>query len=194
MLKKLYNRILSWAEHKYSVYVLAGVSFLEASVFPIPPDPILLTMCLGRPKRSLWYALVCSIFSVLGAVLGYFIGLTLWSTMEGFFFNYVFSENAFLYVKNLYHENSFLAILTAAFTPIPYKVFTVAAGVFRVSLADLIIASAIGRSARFFIEGGLFYFFGPRIKTFIDRYFNILTIVVTLLLIVLFVVYNLLKK
>ena len=159
MLRELYVKILNWAGHKYSVYVLAGVSFLEASVFPIPPDAILLTVCLSRPKRSLWYAFVCSLFSVLGAVLGYFIGLTLWSAVDVFFFNYMFSENAFLYVKSLYHENSFSAILTAAFTPIPFKVFTIAAGVFKISLAELVLASAIGRSARFFIEGGLFYLF-----------------------------------
>ena len=193
MLKELYVKILSWAEHKYSVYVLAGVSFLEASVFPIPPDPILLTICLGRPKKSLWFAFVCSVFSVLGAVLGYFIGLTLWSAVDGFFFNYIINEKAFFYVKTLYHENSFLAILTAAFTPIPYKVFTIAAGVFKISLADLVIASAIGRSARFFIEGGLFYFFGPGIKSFIDRYFNLLTVIVMLILIAAVITYKLLK-
>lgn len=194
MLRELYVKILNWAGHKYSVYVLAVVSFLEASIFPIPPDAILLTVCLSRPNRSLWYALVCSLFSVLGAVLGYFIGLTLWSAVDVFFFNYMFSENAFLYVRNLYHENSFLAILTAAFTPIPFKVFTIAAGVFKISLADLVIASAIGRSARFFIEGGLFYLFGPSIKTFIDRYFNLLTVIVTLLIIAAIIAYNLLKK
>lgn len=193
MLKELYVKILSWAEHKYSVYVLAGVSFLEASVFPIPPDPILLTICLGRPKRSLWFAFICSLFSVLGAVLGYFIGLTLWSAVDDFFFKYVFSEKNFLYVSELYHQNSFLAILTAAFTPIPYKVFTIAAGVFKISLLDLVIASAIGRSCRFFIEGGLFYFFGPSIKTFIDRYFNLLTVIIMLLIIALIITYKLLK-
>jgi len=193
VLKELYVKILSWAEHKYSVYVLAGVSFLEASVFPIPPDPILLTICLGRPKRSLWFAFICSLFSVLGAVLGYFIGLTLWSAVDDFFFKYVFSEKNFLYVSELYHQNSFLAILTAAFTPIPYKVFTIAAGVFKISLLDLVIASAIGRSCRFFIEGGLFYFFGPSIKTFIDRYFNLLTVIIMLLIIALIITYKLLK-
>ena len=194
MLKELYKKVLSWAEHKYSVYILATVSFVEASFFPIPPDPILMTICLSRPKRSFWYAFVCSVFSVLGAVLGYFIGLTLWSVVDGFFYNYIFSEKSFFYVRDLYHENAFLAILTAAFTPIPYKVFTIAAGVFKISLAELVIASAIGRSARFFLEGGLFYFFGPNIKSFIDRYFNLLTVIVTVLLIAAVIVYKLLKQ
>jgi len=192
VLKVLYHNVLKWAEHKYSIYLLAVVSFLEASFFPIPPDPVLLTMCLGRPKRSLWYALICSIFSVLGAILGYFIGLYLWSYVHGFFFEYLFSESAFNYVGDLYHQNSFLAILTVAFTPIPFKVFTIAAGVFKISLYDLVIASAVGRSARFFIEGGLFFFFGPRIKIFIENYFNLITILLTLLIIAVVVIYKIL--
>ncbi len=192
MLKSLYDKILKWCENKYSVYVLAGVSFFEASIFPIPPDPILITICLSKPKRSLYIALVCSVFSVLGAILGYFIGSALWSAVDGFFFDYIFSEQVFLNVRELYHENSFTALLAAAFTPIPYKVFTVAAGVFQISLTDLIAASAIGRSARFFLEGGLIYFFGAGIKTFIDRYFNLLTIAATLLIIALIIVYRLL--
>ena len=192
MLKDLYNKLLIWAEHKYSIYILAFISFLEASFFPIPPDPVLLTMCLGRPKRSLWYALVCSVFSVLGAVLGYYIGLYLWSSVHDFFFEYIFKESSFNYVGELYHNNSFLAVLTAAFTPIPFKVFTIAAGVFKISLFDLVIASAVGRSARFFIEGGLFYFFGPSIKVFIDKYFNLLTIITTILIILVVVIYKIL--
>ena len=193
MLKNLYIRILAWAQHKYSIYVLGAVAFTEASFFPIPPDPFLLTMCLGNPRRSLWFAFVCSLFSVLGALLGYFIGLFLWTSVEGFFFQYIINEVSFNYVKQLYNQNSFIAVLSAAFTPIPFKVFTIAAGVFKISLMDLLIASAIGRSARFFIEGGLFYFFGPGIKTFIDRYFNLITIVVMVLLIAIIFAYKLLK-
>ena len=192
MLKKLYAKILSYAEHKYSTYALAGVSFFEASVLPIPPDPVLLTICLSNPKKSFWFAFVCSLFSVLGSVLAYFIGLTLWWVVDGFFFNYILSEKEFLYVNTLYYENSFLTILTAAFTPVPYKVFTIAAGVFQISLADLIIASAIGRSARFFLEGGLFYFFGPGIRTFIERYFNLITVIVALLVVAIIIIYKLL--
>ncbi len=192
MLKALYNKLLKWAEHKYSIYILAFISFIEASFFPIPPDPILLTMCLGSPKRSLWYAFICSVFSVLGAILGYYIGLYLWGTVHGFFFVYIFSESSFNYVGELYNKNSFLAVLTAAFTPIPFKVFTIAGGVFSISLYDLILASAIGRSARFFIEGGLFYFFGPNIKVFIEKYFNLLTIIITILIIAVIVFYKIL--
>lgn len=192
MLKALYYNLLEWALHKYSIYVLAVVSFLEASFFPIPPDPVLLTMCLSRPRKSLWYAFICSVFSVLGAILGYYIGLFLWSSVHGFFFEYIFSEASFNYVGELYNQNSFIAVLTAAFTPIPFKVFTIAGGVFKISLYDLILASAIGRSARFFIEGSLFYFLGPNIKVFIEKYFNLLTIIITIMIIAAVLFYNIL--
>ena len=192
MLKELYNKVLKWAEHNYSVYLLAFVSFIEASFFPVPPDPILLAMCLGKPKRSLFYAFVCSVASVLGAVLGYYIGYFLWSSVHVFFFEYLISQASFDYVGELYHKNTFIAVLTAAFTPIPFKVFTIAAGVFKISLFNLVIASAIGRSGRFFLEGGLFYFFGPGIKVFIEKYFNLLTILLMVLIIAVVVIYKIL--
>lgn len=190
MIKKLYDAVLGWADKKHSLYALSTVSFLEASVFPIPPDPLLMALCLGKPKRSFLFAFFCSLFSVIGAILGYLIGLSLWEVGQDFFFSYILKKSAFEYVETLYQQNSFIAILTAAFSPIPYKVFTIAAGVFKISLFNLIIASAIGRSGRFFFEAGLIYFFGPKIKKFIDRYFNIITIIVTLIIIGIIIVYK----
>jgi membrane protein YqaA with SNARE-associated domain len=188
MLKKLYNWVLHWANTKYAVPAMSLVSFLEASVFPIPPDPLLMALCLGKPKRSLWYAAICSFGSVVGAVFGYMIGWGLWELVDNFFFTYVFSHNAFLYVSGRYEENAFIAILGAALTPIPFKVFTITAGVFKINLMILILASAIGRSGRFFLEAVLIYFFGEQIKTFIDRYFNILVTLFFILLIVGFII------
>lgn len=188
MLKKLYNWVLHWAYTKYAVPALSVVSFLEASVFPIPPDPLLMALCLGRPKRSLWYAATCSIASVLGAIFGYMIGWGLWELVDNFFFTYVFSHNAFLYVNGRYEENAFIAILGAALTPIPFKVFTITAGVFKINLMILIIASVIGRSGRFFLEAVLIYLYGEQIKTFIDRYFNILVTLFFILLLVGFLI------
>lgn len=188
MLKKLYNWVLHWADTKYAVPALSLVSFLEASVFPIPPDPLLMALCLGKPKRSFWYAAICSIVSVLGAIFGYMIGWGLWELVDNFFFTYVFSHNAFLYVSGRYEENAFIAILGAAVTPIPFKVFTITAGVFKIDLTILIFASVIGRSGRFFLEGALIYFYGEQIRTFIDRYFNILVTLFFILLLVGFVI------
>ena len=186
MIKRFYDSILKWSERKSSTYTLATVSFLEASVFPIPPDPLLLALSLGKPKKSFWYACICSFFSVLGAVLGYFIGWGLWEVVNEVFFTYIIDQNYFEIIKVKFQNNALLAIVGAAFTPIPFKAFTLSAGVFKINLLILIVGSTIGRSARFFIEGGLIYFFGVRIKDFIEKYFNILTILVFILIIAIF--------
>jgi len=188
MLKNLYNWVLHWADTKYAVPALSMVSFIESSFFPIPPDPLLIVLCLGKPKRSFWYATICSIMSVLGGIFGYLIGWGIWELVDNFFFNYIISQKAFLYVSGKYNENAFLAILGASFTPIPYKVFTVAAGVFKVNIFILILASAIGRSARFFMEAILIYFYGISIKMFIEKYFNLLATIFFLLIVLGFLI------
>ncbi len=188
MLKNLYNWVLHWADTKYAVPALSMVSFIESSFFPIPPDPLLIALCLGKPKRSFWYATICSIMSVLGGIFGYLIGWGIWELVDDFFFNYIISQKTFLYVGGKYNENAFLAILGASFTPIPYKVFTVAAGVFKVNIFILILASAIGRSARFFMEAILIYFYGISIKMFIEKYFNLLATIFFLLLVLGFLI------
>lgn len=194
MIRKLYDWVLSWADTKYGVPALAAVSFMESSFFPVPPDPLLMALSLGKPKRSFWYATVCSVMSVAGGVLGYFIGWSLWELFSGFFFTYIFSPDAFLYVGNRYEENAFIAILGAALTPIPYKVFTVTAGVFKISLLTLVAASVIGRSARFFFEAGLVYFFGESIKSLIDRYLNLLAALFFVLIVLGFILVKFFMK
>jgi len=182
MLKRIYDWVLNWADNRYGVVALSIVSFLESSIFPIPPDPLLIALCLGKPSRAFWFALICSVMSVLGGISGYLIGLVIWEAVSNFFFSYVFSENAFLFVNDKYHQNAFIAILGAALTPIPYKVFTITAGVFKVNFFIFLIASAIGRPLRFFTEAALISIFGQKIKLFIDRYFNILAILFFILL------------
>ncbi|GBD39225.1 hypothetical protein HRbin37_01497 [bacterium HR37] len=194
MLKRLYNWVLSWAETRYGVPALSTVAFLESSLFPLPPDPLLIALCLGAPSRSLWFATVCSIASVLGGLLGYLIGWGVWEIVSDFFFKYVFSIDSFLYVSKKYQENAFLAVLGAAFTPIPYKVFTVSAGVFKVNPLTFILASIIGRSARFFLEGALIYLFGFKIKDFIDKYFNPLVTAFFLLVVIGFIIVKYLMR
>jgi membrane protein YqaA with SNARE-associated domain len=194
MFRKLYDWVLSWADTRYGVPALAAISFAESSFFPIPPDPLLMALSLGKPKKAFWYAIVSTTMSVLGGIAGYFIGWALWDMLSGFFFAYVFSPESFEYVGSLYKQNAFLAILGAAITPIPYKVFTVSAGVFHVNLLYLIIASAIGRSSRFFLEAGLIYFFGERIRSFIDKYFNLLLTVFFILIVLGVVIVKFLLK
>ncbi|RME56021.1 MAG: DedA family protein [Deltaproteobacteria bacterium] len=194
MLRRLYDWVLGWADTPYGTPMLFGVAFAESSFFPIPPDPLLMALAIGKPKRSLFYAFVCIAGSVLGGILGYYIGLGLWDLVSDFFFAYVpgFTHTNFALVQGKYSDNAFLSVFTAAFTPIPYKVFTIAGGVFRIQLATLVVASILGRGMRFVGVSLLVFYFGEPIRGFIDRYFNLLTIVFTVLLVLGFVVIKML--
>jgi membrane protein YqaA with SNARE-associated domain len=192
IVKRLYLWVLHWAETPYGTPALAAISFAESSFFPIPPDVLQIALSISKPRRSFYYAAVSAVFSVLGALLGWFIGYALWSTLGEFFVTYVpgLTQERIDYVGKLYGDNAFLAILCAAFTPIPYKVFTISAGVFSefVSLPVLLVASLLGRSARFFAVATCIYFFGPTVKELLDKYFELATILFTVLLIGGFVV------
>ena len=195
-LKRLYQWVLHWADTRYALPALFLLAFVEASFFPIPPDVLLMAMALGKPKRALWFAGVCTAGSVLGAILGWYIGLGVWQSLgvyEGcaefgggaWMFEYVpsFTCENFSKVRDLYQDNAWMALFTAAFTPIPFKVFTIAAGVFQVALTTLLAASAAGRGLRFFIVAGLIFFFGPQVRGFIEKRFELLTIVFTILMV-----------
>lgn len=172
ILRRLYDWTVKWAEHPAGAWALFGIAVIESSVFPVPPDVLLIALAVGAPRRALRFAAICSIGSVLGGMIGYAIGWGAWQAVKGFFIPYIFSQAAFDKVAELYQGNAFVAILTAAFTPIPYKVFTIAAGVFGVNFWTLVFASLLGRSARFFAVGGLIYIFGPTVKSFIEKYFD----------------------
>ncbi|MFI3249114.1 MAG: YqaA family protein [Rikenellaceae bacterium] len=189
-MKKIYEWVLSWGNSKYGAIALFVLAVMESSFFPIPPDILLIALCLGASKRSFRYAAICTLGSIIGAMGGYVIGDLLWyngsgeySTMANFFFDNIFSEDGFLKVKTLYEEYNFWAIFAAGFTPIPYKIFTVTAGVFNIDFVMFVIASIIGRAGRFFLVGALIWHFGAPIKSFIDRYFNLLVMLFTIILI-----------
>lgn len=186
--RKTYEWVTSWANSKWSQVALALNSFSESIFFPIPPDVLLMSLSLGKPKRALYFAAITSIFSVVGGIGGYVLGKFFWEATKDFFLNYVFSIEAFTKVSELYNKNAFLAVFTAGFTPIPYKVFTITAGVFSINLPTFVIASAISRSARFFLISTLIFFFGEKVKVFIEKYFNLLTIIFTVLLILGFII------
>jgi len=183
LLRKLYDWVISWSNKKHASKALFGLAFAESSFFPIPPDVLQIALSVSKPRNSFIYALISSIGSVLGGIFGYFIGFFLFDSVGKLIIDTLGYQAQFDAVGNLYKSYAFLAILTAAFTPIPYKVFTIAAGFWQVGLMPLITASLIGRSARFFLVATLFYFFGPKIKAFIDKYFNLLTILFIVLLI-----------
>lgn len=182
---KLYKWVLSWANSRYSIPALFTLAFTEASCFPIPPDVLLISLCVSKPKKALLYSLITTLGSVSGGICGYFIGMKIWEYTSNFFFAYIpgFAPEGFNYVKEIYSNNAFLAVFVSGFTPIPYKVFTIAAGVCKISFIVFIISSVLGRGLRFFIVGTLIKIFGEPVKNFINKYFNLLTILFTILLI-----------
>jgi membrane protein YqaA with SNARE-associated domain len=182
-IRRVYDWVLSWAETPYGIPALFVLAFMESSFFPIPPDVLLIALALAVPTRSFRFALICTIGSVLGGLFGYFIGYALWSTFEPYLINRVFSQATFDSVTNKYNEYGELAVFIAAFTPIPYKVFTVAAGVAKLNILGFTGASIVGRGARFFLVAAIIRALGPRAKRWIDEYFNMVTVIGTLLLI-----------
>lgn len=194
LLRRLYDWVLHWAHTPYGTPALVILSFCESSFFPIPPDPLLMALSLSRVKRALWYATVCSAASVIGGIFGYWIGMELWHLVSNFFFTYIpgFTQEVFDLVRQKYNDHAFLAVFSAGFTPIPYKVFTISAGVFEISFMAFVLGSVTGRSMRFFLVAGLIRLFGEKIKQFIDKYFDLLSIAFVVLLVLGFVVIKLL--
>ena len=178
-LRRLYAWVLHWADTPHGPRALAAISFAESSFFPIPPDVLQIALSVSRPRRSFAYAAISGAASVAGAVAGWAIGAFLWSALDELFFAWVpgVTPEIFAHVRSLYLENAFLAILTAAFTPIPFKVFTLASGVFGVPLPVLLAASVLGRNARFFGVAACIFFVGPGVKRLLDRYLELATLI-----------------
>jgi membrane protein YqaA with SNARE-associated domain len=208
--RSLYDWVLHWGESRHGTTALFFFSLAEASFFPVPPDALLIALCMGAWRRWFRFALVCSIGSVIGGILGYMIGhwafelvgekiLSITASLSG-------SDPAELLRQAQYWFNEkelwgmkvgAWAVAIAGFTPIPYKVFTIASGFFDMSIVIFVLASTISRSLRFFIVAGLigalYKRYGDRIKDVIDRYFNILAIAFVVLLVLGFWTIGLLK-
>ena len=177
-LRQIYNWTLSLAERKFSGLWLGLLSFAEASFFPIPPDVLLIPLCLGKMKKAFRFAFICSIASVLGGIAGYAIGAFAWDELAGLFFQYIpgFTPEKFEKLKSWYEEWGWPLVFIAGFSPIPYKIFTVASGVLGMALWPFILASAVSRSARFFLVAFLLAKFGEPMKEKIDKHFNLLAL------------------
>ena len=190
-LRRLYEWILHWAETKYGVPALFLLALAESSFFPIPPDVLLIPLALGARSKAIRFALVCSVASIIGGIAGYGIGYFAWwngeaySAVALFFFNHIpgFTEQVFLNIQEKYEIYNFLIVFTAGFTPIPFKIITISAGAFNVNFPMFLLASTVSRSARFFMVALLIRQFGEPITAFIDKYFNLLSIIFTILLI-----------
>jgi membrane protein YqaA with SNARE-associated domain len=235
-MKRIYDWVISLSGRKGAVWALTGVSFAESSFFPIPPDPLLMTMSLARPRRAFFYAAVCTLASVAGGVLGYVLGLYFfnsvvhpvveslgWSAkwfgtpegirvlaanmdaliaaghvdaemsvslgaflerISGTLNEYsIYSDGLFFKGMLFFNKYGSLTVFVAAFTIIPYKVFTISAGFFGQPLPGFVVVSFLGRGARFFLVSALFYFFGPRIDPWLRRNLEVISIVFALLVV-----------
>ncbi len=190
--RKIYDWMLRWADTPYGPIALFFLALAESSFFPIPPDALLIALALGVRTKSFKFAFLCSAGSVIGALIGYGIGHYLWwnghsdfSGLAVFFFDHIpgFSESIFYSIQSKFEAWNFWIVFTAGFTPIPFKVFTISAGAFDVNVWMFLIASTVSRSARFFLVGWLIWKYGDPIREFIDKYFNLIAIAFTILLI-----------
>ena len=177
----LYDRVMSWSRHRHAHRYLAAMSFAESSFFPVPPDVLLAPMTLARPDHGWRLALLTTIASVVGGLAGYAIGWFSLDAVEPVLRSAGYWED-YLRATAWFGQWGFWAVLLAGFSPIPYKVFTIAAGVFELPLAPFFAASAVGRAGRFFLVAGLIYKFGPKIQEFIERHLGWLSIVFAALL------------
>ncbi len=175
MLRRLYEWTLEKAGHRHAERWLAFISFVESSFFPIPPDVLLAPMCLARPERAFRFAFICTVASVIGALLGYAIGLFLFETVGQWILSAYGLTEQFETFREAFNEQGWLIVLLAGFTPLPFKVITIAAGATAMPLHILIFASVIARSARFYLVAALLWKFGPPMKKLIDRHFGLIT-------------------
>jgi len=165
----LYDRVLHWAKHPRAPWMLAGLSFAESSFFPVPPDVMLAPMCMVRPARALRLAALTTVASVAGGVLGYFIGLLGLELVLPVIQDAGYAP-AYEMARRWFVEWGFWVVLVAGFSPIPYKVFTIAAGAMAIAWLPFFIASLLGRGARFFLVAIVLGWGGPRMEPWLRRY------------------------
>ena len=188
MLRNLYNKVMDLADHPKAMWILGIMSFTESSFFPIPPDVLLIPMVLAAPTRAWRIAAVCSIASILGGIFGYMIGAYFFDVIGQPIVDFYHLQSGFERFRNLYNEYGAIIVAVAGFSPIPYKVFTIASGVTNLDMVTFIIASAVSRSARFFLVAWLLWKYGTPIRAFIENHLAKLTLLFCLLLVGMFVV------
>lgn len=192
------NKLRDWAEKHaegpYGKFWLGLVSFAESSFFPIPPDVLLIAIVsLRNGFRWFYYSVLTTIFSVLGGLFGYLIGYWFYDAFGKTIISYYRLENEVAYIGKIFADNAFSAIFLAGFTPIPYKIFTISAGLFGINLLIFLTASIISRGARFVAVGYISKVFGAKMSDFVFKYFNLLTAVLAVIVILILVLANYLK-
>lgn len=166
MFQSVYNKLLRYSDHPYAMWILAFISFVESSISPIPPDILLIPMMIANRSRALQMALVCIASSVIGGIIGYWIGYGLYDLVG----QYIVTDEALLSYQEKFSRWGFLLISIKGFLPIPYKVVAIASGLAKYNFGLFMLASVIARASRFFMLAGLIYYFGEPIKEFIERH------------------------
>jgi len=180
-LRRCYDWTLSWAEHPQAQLALFLIAVIEASVFPIPPDILLLALALGRPELGLRLAAISTAGSLLGACIGYAIGMMLFVSVAQPLLEFYGAMEQFAHVQDLFREYGLWVVLVAGFSPIPFKVVTISAGAFGLPFVGFALAALLSRGARFFLEGAILRWGGSRLRMLLERHFEWLTISVVLL-------------
>lgn len=182
-MKRLYDYCMDWIAGPYGTWTLFVIAFVESSFFPIPPDVFLIAMCIAAPTRAFKYAAICAAGSVLGGAFGYGLGLWFMDSLGQQIIGWYGLEDKYLTVQNLYQDYDAWAVGAAGFTPLPYKLFTITAGAFKIDFTTFVLVSLVSRSARFLLVAAFIWKFGEPVKRYIDKYFNIISIVFMILLI-----------
>ena len=190
ILRSLYEWTQHWANTPYGPFALFALAFAESSFFPIPPDILLIALSLAEPKYSFLFAGLCTIGSVIGGMFGYFLGIKGGKPL----LEKMFKKEKVEIAHNLYQRYANWAVVIAAFTPVPYKIFTILTGTLYADFKKFVLISIIGRGARFFLIGTLIFIFGEPIREFIGTYFNLVTVIFCLLLIAGFIIIYVIPK
>lgn len=175
-IRNLYDRVMQLSGHPRAPLFLAIIAFLESSVFPIPPDVLLLPLCLAQRERAFRLGLICTVASVLGGIAGYALGFYAFDTVGTSILDFYGAMDRYDAFADWYQAQGTWVVFIAGFTPIPYKVITISAGVFQFHFFSFVVLSVLSRGLRFAIEVLLVYFMGEKALIFIDRHFNKLTI------------------
>lgn len=170
----LYARVIKWSRHRHAPRYLALLSFTESSFFPIPPDVMLAPMVLAQRERAWYLAGVTTVASVLGGLLGYLIGWVLFDQVGQPIIEFYNAQRKFDTVKDWFDRYGVWVVFLAGFSPIPYKLFTVTSGLLAMALAPFILASTVGRGARFFLVAGLIRWGGEPFAAFIEKRINVI--------------------
>ncbi len=175
MLKSIYTWTINWSKTPQAVWALFFIALAESSFFPIPPDILLIAMGIAAPTRAFFYALISTIGSVLGGVIGYLIGWQFMASIGQHIIQFYGLSEKYLYVQRLYQSYDVWATFLGGFTPLPYKLFTITAGLFNINFFAFLVTSMVARGARFFLVGTIIHFAGIKIQYFIEKYLNLVT-------------------